>query len=304
MAGVVFTSAIKDLLKPGLGAVWQDPSLAGPMEYKGWCKSDPLSDAFEDDLPIAGPGFAQTVPEGGEVPTGDAGQHVGHRYLAEKRGLRMVITEEAVEDGRYGKAPEYAKMIRKSLAQTKDMISCLMLQRGFNTAYGQVDGVNVWSASQTLRGGGTFSNVFATAMAPSVAAIIVADTMAREMVGLNGIKQGVKLQGVICPTGQRRIWEAIFGSTMDPEAGNFSKINVANKNMSWPKGVQDLLFWDNTTTNYAFITDAEHGFKYRERRAMKYRTYMVNENEMMVHHASERYVFGMSDPRGTIGVNA
>jgi hypothetical protein len=305
MAGdTVFTSDVQKFLKKTLGAVWTDKNPSAEVErWRGWVKEESMRDQFEDDEPMAGPGLAAEVDEGEEIPTRAAGQHVGHRYRAVKRGARMILTEEAIEDNRYGEAANYANMLRTSLEYTKEVACCQMLARGFNTNHPMVDSQPLWSTAQTLRGGGTFSNQFATAMAPSVAALIVLDTMAGTMVGLHGLKAGYEIGGIACPYGQRMVWNAIMGSDLDPAFGNSSKVNVVKKYMNIDK-VHALPYWDNTETNWAGLLKVQNGFKCKVRRKIKPRTYVDNSGEFMNHQASERYDVGCSDPRASIGSNA
>jgi hypothetical protein len=266
-------------------------------------KKDPMEDAFDDDIPFAGPGIAYDVDEGQDVPIGDAGQHKGHRYRAKKRGIRMIITKEAVKDNKYKKSIKFAFMMRRAMARTKEIKCVELLQRGFDTNYPMVDSQPLWSASQTLRGGGTFSNKLASATAPSIAALILLRTQAKTMAGFDGEREGYKIKAIGCPVDQEDEWMALVGSKYDTDTVGSYKTNIPGRFMKMDD-VIGIPEWSNTTTNYCVFLDVEEGFKMRQRDPVESNTWVTESRELMNHQATERYDVGCSDPRASIGVEA
>ena len=124
-----------------------------------------------------------------------------------------------------------------------------------------------------------------------------------QMVDHDGIIQGYKAKAVLHPVQQRGVWTVLLGSKMDPEAGNFSAINVIKEYDNNIKRVQ-LRYWTNTTTNWAVQTDADNGFQMRWRKKFASKTWIDHNAELMNYSLSGRWDNGTSEPRCVLFVNA
>jgi hypothetical protein len=60
-----------------------------------------MSDHYEDDLEMGGPALASEKPEGTEISVGAMREGVLTRYFARTFALRIIVTEEAMEDKKY-----------------------------------------------------------------------------------------------------------------------------------------------------------------------------------------------------------
>lgn len=258
-----------------------------------WCNEKTMTDAYEDDVEYAGPGYASEVSEAAPIPLGSITEGNTTRYLARKFGLRLAIAEEAVEDGKYSNVLDAVKRLQYSLWDTADLDATLMLIRATTTGYVYGDGVVLASASHTLAGGGTFSNTLSTPMSPSRAAMITVTSAIKTLPGHNGIRRGYAPKAIVCPVEQWATWKAIIGSAKAPEAGEFNQINVVNE-----MGLElyPLPKWSNTTTNWGVLTDADKGFNFRWKRRPRAKTWVENSEEVMLHAVSARWARGNSDP--------
>jgi hypothetical protein len=296
----VFTGTIGKSLKKTLEDINTDPTDEKGSMYKDWLQVKGMDDNYEDDLEVGGPGLASEVSEGAEIPLGTIAEGYLTRYTARKFGLRLIVTEEAAADGKYSKVIDAAGRLRRSIWKTVDIDTTAMLQRGFNTSYTGGDGLCLWNSAHTLPGGGTFSNTFATAMSPSRTAVIIGRTQAGKFPGHDGVTEGNKLTKVICPLDQWGVWEGILGSEKAPE-NDTNEINVV-------RGLNLSLcanqYWDNTTTNWAFLTDCDSKLNIRWRRRPRARAWVENSQELMQHSNTARWSRGWSDPRCTLGSEA
>jgi hypothetical protein len=299
----VFSSTVFATLKDTLQDIIMDDSdgYESSMVWTKWCEKKTMSDAYEDDIEFAGPGLASEVAEGTEIPIGGITQGNLIRYFSRKFGLRMIITEEAMEDTKYSKVIEAARHLKRSMFKTQDIDATMMLVRGFSTSYPGADGQPLFSASHTLPNGGTYSNLLATPLSPSRAAVIAITSMVRKLPGLDGIIEGEEPKDVVCPTEQWAVWAGVTQSEKAPEPGSFNEINVAKTVI---KSVIPVKYWTNTTTNYAVTTTADGGPNMRIRRKPKARTWVENSNEVALHSISARWGRGWSNARAIIGVNA
>src|SRR3990167_2452196 len=135
-----------------------------PEEYRKFLYVDTSEKAYEEDGLMSGFGAAVVKPEGGAI-TYDSGQEAWvSRYVHETVALAFAITEEAEEDGLYGKlGAKYARELARSMQYTKEVKSADILNRAFNASYLGGDGLELCSTLHTLVGGGTFRNELATA---------------------------------------------------------------------------------------------------------------------------------------------
>lgn len=304
MSGTVFTSTIANTLKETLNVIVDDKSdgVESGMIWKKWCDEQKMTDAYEDDLEMAGPGLASEKAEGTEIALGTMREGYTTRYMARTFALKMIITEEAMEDGKYKEAINLSKRLKRSMAKTMDIDATAMLMRAFNSDYVGGDGQPLCSSSHTLAHGGTFSNQLATPLSPSRMAVIVATTQMRLYPGHDGITEGAEPKRVLCPVAQWAVWRGILGSEYAPEAGEFNEINVVNKDLELE--LVPIKYWSNTTTNWIMQTDVENGLQMRIRRKMSGRAWTDNDNMVMKHSQSARWARGWSDPRSVLGSNA
>jgi len=91
------------------------------------------------------------------------------------------------------------------------------------------------------------------------------------------------------------------GSTHAPEPGQTNEINVVNK---MGLEIVDVPYWNNTTTQYAFLTDCEEPLKHLWREKPQSSTWVENSQLVMHYALFARWTNGWSDPRATYGVQA
>jgi len=304
MATPIFSTLNALLLQDTLEAINDDDTdgVESSAEFPKYCDVETMDKAIEDVLEMGGPGLASEVDEGVELPTGGIDTGFVTRYTARKFGLRMIVTEEAMDDNRYPEALKLAARIKRSLWQTADIDAANLYNRAFNTSYPGGDDVPLVSASHTLAGGGTWSNTMATPFSPSRAAYIVASGQVREFPGHDGVRMtGMTITGIHFPHNQKEVWEGIVGSKYVPESDR-NEINVAEKaNLK----LVPITHWTASTTNYVFVTNADGGgLKFKWRRKPRARSWVDNSQEFMNHSNSARWARGWDDARGHLGVNA
>lgn len=304
MAGI-FQSTFGNHLKETIDTVVTDKNSGeSDTTYRMVYEMDPMTDAYHDDSEIAGLGFAVETDEGQEVAWDTPTEGPIKRYIAVKYTKGVRITEEAIEDNKYKRVIAAPKMLDRAMWKTVDMVGCLPFVRATDTNYVGADGLPLASASHTLTRGGTFSNMLATPMSPSREALIVAQSQVLKYPGHDGITEGYDIKKVVCPTEQWAAWDVILNSSYAPEAGQFNAINSVNRSMSVGKKAVSLKFWDNTTTNWFGLTDADNGLKFRWRRRPRGNTWKENSNEIMMHSRSMRFDVGWTDARCIIFSNA
>lgn len=304
----VFTGTVYHTLKRTLREIVTDSSdgLEANCVMKKYCTEGTMDDNYVDDLEVGGPGLASEITEGAELTAGSLQEGVLTRYLSRKFGLKMIITEEAMEDCKYESALDLMKRLKRALWKTVDIDAANILARMFNSSYVGADGVCLGSSSHALPGGGTFSNIMATAMTPSRSALIIAKAALRKMPGHDGVVDGtIQMEKILCPVDQESVWQGIVGSEKAPEAGQFNQINVMNK--SHGGTITEVVgnpYWTNTTTNWALTTNVENGLNFMWRRKPTYKEWVDNDQGLAKHGMTARWARGWSDPRGVFGSNS
>ena len=301
---MIFTTTVVNSLKETLEEIIDDTTdgLESGAVYKRYMREQGMDDAWEDDLEMGGPGLASEMNEGEDVPTGAIREGYTTRYIARKFGLRLNITEEAIEDSKYPQVLKGARRLKRSMNKTIEIDCASILARAFNTSYIGGDGKPLCSSTHTLPHGGTFSNVMATPMSPSRIAVTIATSQIRKYPGHDGITEGAEPKKIVCPTEQWAVWAGIVGSEKAPEPGAFNEINVVKSELGLD--VVPVKYWSNTTTNWMIFTDADGGPNLRWRRRPRSRSWVENSNEVMCYLISARWARGWSDPRSVYGVEA
>ncbi len=299
----VFTSTIYNSLKETLDEIIDDAGkgYSSKLIFPKWCTVKNMKDYYEDDLEMGGPGLASEVAEGSPLVVGGIQEGVLTRYISRKFGLKMVVTEEAIDDTKYDRVINAAPRLMRALYKTADIDATNMLVRGFSSSYPGSDGVSLFNSAHTLPGGGTYSNTLATPMSPSRAAVIQMTSMARKLPGHDGVTEGYEPMDVLCPTEQWAVWAGVVKSEKAPEPGAFNEINVARDVI---RNVIPIMYWNNTTTNFAITTDCENGLNFRWRRKPRSRSWVDEDNEVMNYGISARWDRRWSDARSIIGSNA
>lgn len=297
MAGTIFSSTIFNSFKETLDSIVDDKLTANEsgLVCKKWMKVGSMDEAYVDDLEMGGPGLAAETDEGEEITVGTIREGFLKRYTPRKFALKLIVTDEAMEDNKYPETLRLAKRLDRAIYKTFDIDMTNILVRATNTSYVGGDAVPLASASHTLPNGGTFSNTLATPMAPSRIGLQTVRSLVMKLPGHDGIIEGYDIKKVVFPTEQWAVWKGILGSEKAPEAGNFAEINAVYDLDITPVPVK---YWNNTTTNWAVITDADNGVQAKWRRKPKSNSWVENDNETMKYSVSARWASGWSDARG------
>jgi hypothetical protein len=293
----IFTSTAALALKETLEDIDTDEhgSEGSKATFPKWMTVKNMADNYVDYVEYAGSGMAGEKPEGESYPVGTVYEGPQTRFNSRTYGQRMIVSEEAIEDLKYDKVVQAAKRNNRALWKLTDFDATLVLVRATNTSFVGGDGQPLASSTHALPGGGTYSNVMATPMSPSKAALVIARAQLMQMVGHDGLIDGVEPKKVVFPVQQWGVWEELLSSKYDPTPGAFNAVNVVNKEMSLtPVPVK---YWTNTTTNWGLITDADLGIMWLWRRKPKSNTWVTEDKTMMNYAISARWSRGWVNPR-------
>jgi hypothetical protein len=300
----VFTSTIANSLKRTLEDIVDDDmaGLRAKLRMPKFMDEGSMDDNYVDDLEMGGPGLASEKAEGSEIALGTIREGVLTRYQSRTFGLRLIITEEAMEDAKYPQAIKAAERLNRSMWKTVDYDAANVLIRAFNPSFTIGDGLPLISTAHTLPNGGTFSNQMATPMSPSRAALQIARTQLAKYPDHDGTIGGRKPKCVVCPVDQEFAWKGVLGSERAPEPGAFNEVNVLVRD--YDIDIVTNEYWSNTTTNWIVETDNDESLKWLWRRRPRGRSWVNNDNTVMLFAVTARWARNCSDPRAVLGVAA
>ena len=284
-------------LEPGLNALFG-------LEYKQYDNlhtaiytTESSDRAFEEEVMLSGFGQAKVKPEGSGVEFDKAQETFTARYTHETISLGFAITEEAIEDNLYDRlASRYTKALARSMAQTKQVKAAAPLNNGLpGLTFKSGDGVTLFNTSHPTVAG-TFSNTLATA------ADLNETSLEQAMIDINaftderGLKIAAKAVRMIVPSALQFTAERLMKS--QNRTGTADNDINALRNMGMIPGGYSINHYFTDTDAFYIITDVPNGMKHMERAPLTTKMEGDFDTGNVRYKARERYVFGVSDPRG------
>ena len=286
-------------LEPGLNALFG-------LEYKQYANeaaeifdTESSDRAFEEEVMLSGFGNASVKPEGQGVSYDDAQETFTARYTNETIALAFAITEEAIEDNLYDRlASRYTKALARSMANTKQTKGAAVLNNAFTPAYAGGDGVELCSAVHPTLSG-TFANELATAADLNETSLEQSLIDIAALTDERGLKIAAKGMKMIIPSALQFTAERLMASA--GRVGTADNDVNAIKSMGMiPQGYSVNNFLTDTDA-FMIITDVPNGMKHFERTPLTTKMEGDFDTGNVRYKARERYVFGVSDPRGIFG---
>tara|TARA_B110000971_G_scaffold86564_1_gene88931 strand:+ start:691 stop:1449 length:759 start_codon:yes stop_codon:yes gene_type:complete len=244
---------------------------------------------------LSGFASARVKPEGSGVAFDNAQETFTARYTNETIALAFAITEEAIEDNLYDRlASRYTKALARSMASTKQVKGAATLNNGFGT-FQSGDGVALFSTAHPTIAG-TFSNTLATAADLNETSLEQALIDIAALTDERGLKIAAKGVKMIIPSALQFTAERLMKSQGRVSTAD-NDVNAIRSMGMIPQGyrVNNYL----TDTDAFFITtDVPNGMKHFNRAPLTTKMEGDFDTGNVRYKARERYVFGVSDPRG------
>jgi len=286
-------------LEPGLNALFG-------LEYKQYenqaseiYTTESSDRAFEEEVMLSGFASARVKPEGSGVAFDNAQETFTARYTNETIALAFAITEEAIEDNLYDRlASRYTKALARSMASTKQVKGAASLNNGFGT-FQSGDGVALFSASHPTIAG-TFSNTLATAADLNETSLEQALIDIAALTDERGLKIAAKGTKMIVPSALQFTAERLMKSQGRVSTAD-NDINAIRSMGMIPQGFRVNNYLTDTDA-FFIITDVPNGMKHFNRAPLTTKMEGDFDTGNVRYKARERYVFGVSDPRGIFGV--
>jgi len=297
---MINTGQIAELLRPGLKAVFgQYPTY--PEQWTEIFKTYKSDKYQEIEVEMKYLGAADIKPEGQPIATDSMGQRIITNYVHKRVGLSFTITKEAIEDNLYqNQFPQQAVSLRNSLRVTKNILGANVLNNAFNAAYPIGDGQAVCSANHPIDGG-TFSNTLAgnASVDFSEAGVEQAIIAIQKFPMQSGILAQTMAKKIIVPRELQFSASRLLNSQFRIGTAN-NDINAMYHNDYIPEGYRVNQYLTSADAWFV-LTDAPDGLKHYQRTGVETDTYVDYQTDNVMAKATERYSFGVSNPRGIFG---
>jgi len=289
-------------LEPGLNALFG-------LEYKQYenqsaeiYTTESSDRAFEEEVMLSGFANAYVKPEGSGVAYDTAQETFTARYTNETIALAFAITEEAIEDNLYDRlASRYTKALARSMSQTKQVKGAAPLNNGLPSLsnFTSGDGQQLFSTAHPTIAG-TFQNTLTTQADLNETSLEQALIDIAAMTDERGLKIAAKGVKMIVPPANQFTAERLMKSQGRVGTAD-NDINAVKSLGMIPQGYRVNNFLTDTDSWY-ITTDVPNGMKHFNRAPLTTKMEGDFDTGNVRYKARERYVFGVSDPRGIFGV--
>jgi hypothetical protein len=284
-------------LEPGLNALFGLEYKQYEQEHTAIYTTESSDRAFEEEVMLSGFAQASVKPEGSAVKFDQAQETFTARDTNETIALAFAITEEAIEDNLYDRlASRYTKALARSMAQTKQVKAAAPLNNGLpGGTFTSGDGVTLFNTAHPTVAG-TFSNTLA------VAADLNETSLEQSMIDIaaltdeRGLKIAAKATSMVIPSALQFTADRLMNSA--GRVGTADNDINAIRNMGMIPGGYSVNHFLTDTDAFYLITDVPNGMKHFERAPLNTKMEGDFDTGNVRYKARERYVFGVSDPRG------
>jgi len=289
-------------LEPGLNALFGLEYKRYDQEHKEIYVTESSDRAFEEEVMLSGFANAYVKPEGSAVAYDNAQETFTARYTNETVALAFALTEEAMEDNLYDRlASRYTKALARSMSNAKQLKAVVPFNQGLPTTdnYDSGDAVSLFNTSHPCIGP-TFQNTLSTQSDLNETSLEQALIDIAAMTDERGLKVAAKGVKMIIPSALQFTAERLMKSQGRVGTAD-NDINAIVSMGMIPQGYRVNNYLTDTDAWY-IITDVPNGMKHFDRAPLTTKMEGDFDTGNVRYRARERYVFGVSDPRGIFGV--
>lgn len=295
---IITLSAIQNLLRPGLAAVFGD-YLMYPDEWKDIFTSHVSDKAFELEEEMRLLPVAQLKADGGPVIYGDMAQQFTTSYLHKNFGIGFTITANAIRDNLYKASwPRATESGKDSMRQAKNIEGAAILNNAFSTSFPVSDGQPLCSTAHPVSGN-TSSNTFAIPTQLNETSLQDAVIGTQKFLNAAGLRISLTPESLVVPTELQFTSERLLESKYRVGTAN-NDINAMYNIKSVPMGYKVNHFLSNPTAWFLKSTET-NGFKYYERDPLTIDMFTDTTTRNLNVTFVERYSFGCSNWRAVYG---
>ncbi|RJQ53486.1 MAG: hypothetical protein C4521_07510 [Actinobacteria bacterium] len=297
MTRAQFAKSLQDGLNAHFGLEYSDY----PEEFSRVFDVETSEKAYEEDVLLVGFGYASEKAEGGEYAEDQGQEGWTKRYTHRIVALSFQVTEEAIEDNRYmSLGAKYSRALARSMRQTKEVYAANVLNNATDSGYTGGDGKSLLATDHPLVGGGTASNMLATAADLSESSLEQILIQVRKAKDDRGLPKMIKaMQLIVAPDNEYNA-RRILGSDKQPGTANNDINAIKSKSVF---GNEPVVLTNLTDPDAWFVkTDCPEGLKVLNRtKLVMPKVTIDSKTGNFLYRARERYSEGWTDWRSVYG---
>ncbi|WP_376956381.1 Mu-like prophage major head subunit gpT family protein (plasmid) [Azospirillum sp. A26] len=297
---VMTTAQVKDLLLPGLNAVFGEYDSL-PQQWTEIFDKNTSEMYREVDVEVKLLGLGQLRNEGQSIAYEDMGERYQYVYIHKGVGLGFVMTRYAIRDNLYKSqfAPN-TRALKASLQQTKEVYGAAVLNNAMDstgTYYGG-DSKPLLATDHPIDVG-TVGNTFTVQAELNETSLQDAIVAIRRFKDAAGLRKLVTPRKMIVPPELQFVAERLLKTELRVGTAD-NDINALRSMGALPDGYRINDFLTNTKSWY-IKTDCPDSLKFFQRDGLETDMFVDFDTDNLKVKATERYSFGWSNFRGIFG---
>lgn len=297
---MITTSQVKDLLLPGLNAVFGANYNQFPTQWSEIFEKHTSEMAYERDVEVKMLGLAQARAEGESTTFEDMGERYQFVYRHVGVALGFVMTKFAIRDNLYKTqfGPQVSAL-KRSLMQTKEVYAANVLNNASDTtgAFFGGDGVPLLSTQHPLDVG-YLANTPAIQSELNETSLQDAVTAIRRFRDAAGLRAMVKAKKLIVDASNRYVAKRLMDTP--------GRVGTADNDINALRALNDVGGWTindflSNPKSWFLTTDVDNGLKYFSRDPLETDMHTDFTTDNLLTKATERYSFGWSNVRAVYG---
>lgn len=289
-------SSIAALLRPGLASVFGDYDQY-PSMWSEIFEQNTSDKAVELEVEMKMLGLGQLLNEGAPIAQDSMSQRAVTSFVHRYIGLAFQITRQAIMDNLYkSKFPNMVKSLKKSLAQTKEILGAAIFNNGFDPSYPLADGQPFFSLNHPIDGG-SVSNT-GTPQQLNESSLESALIQIQQFKDAAGLLAQIKPVKLLLPPQLQYQGTRLLQSAFRTGVAN-NDISAVYNLSAVPKGYTVNQFL--TSPDAWFLLTNADGLKYYSREKIETDVYTDFSTKNLLASAIERYSFGVSNFRAAYG---
>lgn len=295
MATPMTSGNFRDIVAPILSVEFDGVYDAGKNQWKSvFTEIEGIKRNQHLEPVLSGFGAAPLLPDGMPVSY-DTGQELYMaQYVYNVYGLAFALTLVLYEDGDHinlGKI--YAQHLANAMLETKETTGANILNRSFSSTYPGGDGVSLINSSHIGANGYTYSNVLNVASALSQTSLEQILVQIKQATDPNQKKINLTPKDLVVAPANMFQAQVILKSALRSGTNNNDINPIQTSKLNGEPVVLTRL---TSNTAWWVTTDAPKGLQLAMRRKLTKTMEGDFETDSMRYKATERYVFGWTNP--------
>lgn len=289
---------MSQLLVPGIHQTYFEWLPEHPEEYSQFLKVETSDREHEQEQIFGGIGLARIKPEGTPITYQDPVQGGSKRYTHDTFALAFQVTEEMMDDDKYGIIRKIPQELMKAMRQRVEQKGAEPLNTGTTTTL-TADGATLFSTSHPLLNPSigtvttaTQSNRLNPASDMTATAIQNLMLMAESQVSETGMKVRLSPTDVWFHPDLQFVAQRLFGSQFDPDTGT-NAINTVAGRLN-----PHVLHYITSTTFWAVSSREQNTMKFFWRKRPVTDSTDDFETKSAKYSLHSRFTSGVTDYRG------